>query len=630
MSAELPTTLSRFELSGLGGEQDQTPTGFYNPLPEPNPPSNISPEGSEGTEGTPHHCFIRLLTLLRGSEPDVVKCTLQVTKLADAPPYEALSYVWGDPDPPDYIMCNGHRKSVTPNLGSALKHLRFRDRDRLMWIDALCINQNDLVERSSQVRLMRDIYSRPWRVLVWLGDDMDNKAGIAISLLTKAAEMCAVEMQMPIDNIRNLDLLRFWFDTYRNQSERYSLSEAILGATDTDFAAADWICSHSWFKRIWIIQEIAFAPATVCIGQSEVPWMTIAIASIWLSARVEYLEWDFLPPREMLLLQSLAGKSYVSILKGVHRFEATDPRDKLFAVLGLSQDVDRRNPQFQPDYTKGVVNIYTELARIMSTTWIGGEGNALAVIYIGSSAAYAEKDNRFPSWVPRWDLNKRPRDFLETLPDWNVSGEKDLCGIILEKTFDPKWLSLKGFHISSVKFKLDDLNRESQLERVESLWNTLSNITDAAKTPALGVEDLDTRFVRTVTAGSIRRSSNGDCNWGPTELRIYHEVMRFRRTGQEENISLESMRVARQLAVATVPKAFFVTEDGRMGVGPLAMAVGDVLCVAFGHKVPYILRPVEEGHFTFVGPCYVDGIMFGETMVEFRTGKYEEQWLHII
>ncbi|KAF8859326.1 heterokaryon incompatibility, partial [Acephala macrosclerotiorum] len=85
--------------------------------------------------------------------------------------YEALSYVWGESDPPCWILCNGQRKSVTPNLGAALRRLRYKEKWRLVWIDAICVNQEDLDERSQQVMLMRNIYSPARRVIVWLGED---------------------------------------------------------------------------------------------------------------------------------------------------------------------------------------------------------------------------------------------------------------------------------------------------------------------------------------------------------------------------------------------------------------------------------------------------------------------------
>ncbi|PVH77480.1 hypothetical protein DL98DRAFT_367783, partial [Cadophora sp. DSE1049] len=117
--------------------------------------------------------FIRLLRILPGAAPSIVECELRVVRLDSAPPYEALSYVWGELNLSDYVICNGQIISITRNLGIALRHLRCRGETRVVWIDALCINQDDADERSSQIKLMRQVYTRTWRVVVWLGEDPD-------------------------------------------------------------------------------------------------------------------------------------------------------------------------------------------------------------------------------------------------------------------------------------------------------------------------------------------------------------------------------------------------------------------------------------------------------------------------
>src|SRR5271170_2412568 len=86
----------------------------------------------------------RLLKLLPYSSfEDDVCCEIFHSSLDDHPPYEALSYVWGDPSITGQIQCNGAACPVTTNLATALRYLRLRDRERIMWVDAICINQQD-------------------------------------------------------------------------------------------------------------------------------------------------------------------------------------------------------------------------------------------------------------------------------------------------------------------------------------------------------------------------------------------------------------------------------------------------------------------------------------------------------
>ncbi|KAH8777179.1 heterokaryon incompatibility protein-domain-containing protein, partial [Hyaloscypha sp. PMI_1271] len=113
--------------------------------------------------------MIRLMVLEPGRKKGKMKCTLITTRLVDAPNYEAISYVWGSSVKLGVIWCNGKKLEVTMNLYYALQTFRRRFRQRVLWADAICINQQDTTERSSQVRLMCSIFQRASGVLAWLG-----------------------------------------------------------------------------------------------------------------------------------------------------------------------------------------------------------------------------------------------------------------------------------------------------------------------------------------------------------------------------------------------------------------------------------------------------------------------------
>ncbi|KUJ09719.1 HET-domain-containing protein, partial [Mollisia scopiformis] len=111
----------------------------------------------------------RLAVLQPGSRTTSIRVKLVHTTFADRPKYEALSYAWGRADVVKGVELNGRRVEIRVNLWLALVHLRRTKEERLLWIDAICINQADLEERSEQVQIMAYIYSRAKRVLVWLG-----------------------------------------------------------------------------------------------------------------------------------------------------------------------------------------------------------------------------------------------------------------------------------------------------------------------------------------------------------------------------------------------------------------------------------------------------------------------------
>lgn len=111
-----------------------------------------------------HH--ISLIILYSGEPDDPIKCSLRYHKLDAAPEYEALSYVWGSHEDPKLIELKRNSCWITRNLDEALHRLRSLTENRVLWIDALAINQTDIDERNHQVRIMGDIYSN-WRGLLF-------------------------------------------------------------------------------------------------------------------------------------------------------------------------------------------------------------------------------------------------------------------------------------------------------------------------------------------------------------------------------------------------------------------------------------------------------------------------------
>jgi Heterokaryon incompatibility protein (HET) len=133
----------------------------------------------------PNSHSIPLFELHPGRFGEEIKGRLIIVDITDATPYEALSYVWGDPDNTLPITCDGKKLPITVNLSDALRKVRHVDQNRIVWADAICINQKDLQERSLQVRMMDGIYKRAKNVLAWLGPDHDGDAEGAFSLIQK-------------------------------------------------------------------------------------------------------------------------------------------------------------------------------------------------------------------------------------------------------------------------------------------------------------------------------------------------------------------------------------------------------------------------------------------------------------
>ena len=136
-----------------------------------------------------HDDSIRLLALLPagdGPNDSVLSCGLEDCRLSDNPSYEALSYTWGQPIFPEILNTHKGFLRITENLALALRRLRLYDRVRYLWVDAVCINQNDTAEKSRQVAMMGSIYRSARQVICWLGQT-DKHVNDAIETFKRLA-----------------------------------------------------------------------------------------------------------------------------------------------------------------------------------------------------------------------------------------------------------------------------------------------------------------------------------------------------------------------------------------------------------------------------------------------------------
>jgi hypothetical protein len=159
----------------------------------------------------------RVLSLLpSASLSDPIDVRLFEVDLSHNPPFEALSYAWGDGRTKVAINCSGKELHVTRNCDTALRHLRLPNTTRTLWVDAICIDQREesIAERNQQVKIMGDIYSSASRVLIWLGEATPFQ-GLAIRFLAR------------FENIMNAS--QYWQDVFA--ARKYRL---LRGISDPD------------------------------------------------------------------------------------------------------------------------------------------------------------------------------------------------------------------------------------------------------------------------------------------------------------------------------------------------------------------------------------------------------------
>ena len=204
-------------------------------------------------------------------------CSCHPYKIDKAPPYEALSYVWGDPKPAIEVLCNGQTIVIQSELANALLQLRLRDTPRLIWADAICINQNDVPERNHQVLLMGSIYSLASRVVVWLGAENSQFAEAAFGCVEFIAEAV-------LQYDRDRDLPHNHKDQYRETWDALRLPEDVF--TPAVCKSLERLYIRPWLSRIWCVQEIHLAQdAIVLWGEFEISWEEVALTASWIIDR---------------------------------------------------------------------------------------------------------------------------------------------------------------------------------------------------------------------------------------------------------------------------------------------------------------------------------------------------------
>jgi Heterokaryon incompatibility protein (HET) len=312
--------------------------------------------------------------------------------LQNAPNYEALSYCWGSQSIRTPIQINDLTLEVTKNLRSALLHLRNELSSRLLWVDAICINQEDLSERASQVTIMGDIYRNAVQTIIWLGPGDENTSLAFTQLHTILSQTQAESEELGKgETSKNIG-----FGLDRNDS-------SVIGLVGND-----------WWTRVWVVQEVVLARnATVCWGNETMGWESLVLAielglahNVWEYMVLGLMRDDSFDSFRALrsigrsvARESLAD-SLLDLLVDLRNLGASDPRDKVFAALGMlggsGSDIG-----ISPDYLSSVEDVYIHTAASILTA-----AENLDLLSVCAINRRANSNLDLPSWVPDWSVTK--------------------------------------------------------------------------------------------------------------------------------------------------------------------------------------------------------------------------------
>ena len=358
---------------------------------------------------------IRLVTLRPGRRKDFIACELERRLLprekghSEKPNYTALSYMWGNPQNPKCIQCNGFRLSVTRNLYSALLHLRDEHSTKVFWIDAICIDQSNIDERNRQVQRMREIYSQSIQTVIWLGNgSFFSRQGFKVALTLVDLMRGRTTPQPPSTS---------WLIAKLQKGIELSLYPVYI-------LAFTILLQRPYFTRIWIAQEVALSQSLViAYGDDTISFSDIALVAgivsllsrgknLWNVSNILTVRalmpnaiqngtadpsWLFAKAasREVKIDKDLL--SFASLFRGNN---STDPKDKIYALLGLLEEIKGGEIYgITPDYNLAVEQAYIQVAEAI----LKHQRNLdLFGAIRHSPFRVKRKRHDLPSWVPDW------------------------------------------------------------------------------------------------------------------------------------------------------------------------------------------------------------------------------------
>ncbi|KAK0736632.1 heterokaryon incompatibility protein-domain-containing protein [Apiosordaria backusii] len=541
----------------------------------------------------PESNAIRVLILKPGGVDDALCCSLDTTSLNKPIPYEAISYVWGSKRRDRPIRIDGRVGHITANLYRALHRMRLPDQRRVLWADSVCINQDDVSERGRQVLLMGEVYGQAKRVLLYLGEDSDQQ-GEAVRSLVHEIE------GMVLEGIKAAGKSWNTFPTL-NPEER----ERFLG--DARWQAFINMTHQPWFTRGWVIQEAGLARDGLMLwGKTEISWRSFVRAYTWVvrrlpQVRVRYRAGSQGMNRLHLEMYRLGHKTetmplytkqsshfdFLIVLHDARALCVQDARDRNYSEHKTAKDV------------------YLDMAREYVNS-MGNIGLLHCVQHTNDSV-----NDRFPSWVPRWDLNLFDNIITHT------SGPALIPTKLRPSISQDNILEVKGLIFDEIIFTSDALSRDVSISDIKRIWNQIPDIL-----PATFTNPLSTASSRAALAYahvlSVGRSWGAEWPEWVKWRTAYIEYLCQEQSGSRDPAppppdnppsdngknGIEGFHTYAQWNVHN--RRIAVTKNGFFALVPLPTRSGDICCVLHGAKAPCILRKaMAAGMYRLVGDACI-------------------------
>lgn len=548
---------------------------------------------------------------------------LVCVSLDDDPSYLAISYVWGDPKIVGHFESHhkGQERRIPYNNGvfDIIDTILERGTTLYLWIDALCINQEDLRERASQVAMMGVIFSRARQVVAFIGqaDDISITA-MEFILLTANCIWARGSLSYSATGLAGL------------------LSE--IAPVDRDWESIKGLTSRTWFHRLWIVQEIALGndPAVVC-GKHTFPWcaLTLFIDFAYMFQQFPAVQraLSFTRRAFVTTLNSLNNARAISFArKGQNDWpeqpflyslwslngglNSTDPRDRIYALLGLATAKKYRDA-LRPDYGIKVEDLFVEVARQLLM-------NKGSIQFLHMAGIGHRHSLSLPSWVPDW--TSLPSNMIHQL---NLAGNPAQEGHtkVYQRRFSfgptsPVVLTLQGEIVDSISLIIRDpypdflpSPKQSYYEAVPAYVDAVMGLVYDTYPESVGKPPHEGPWTKplmeTLTASGSPLAEIWACknrivdDQGTTirtptvtEAGFAEHLERWSRSRCDQYLMPEESDEESDFRgfffTAVTGRRFYVSSAGHFGLATEGARAGDRVCMFEGHRMPFVVRPVDE------------------------------------
>jgi hypothetical protein len=624
---------------------------------------------------------IRLLRFSPDSEnEDIMSLKLEIFPLDEAPGFTALSYAWGSPDHRTTVRCNGRTVLITESLYNALvRGLQWNQR-LYFWADGICINQKDNAERSAQVKLMGEIYTRATRTAAYLGEPNDSLNGTAehsaFALMNMLSRIWEHDQEHALRSEDDWNALQIP-DHHSQQSRDVWISMLSL-----------W--TAPWFSRAWVLQEVVLAKEVyIFYGEAvsnleclmrfwdlaqnhdappPLKYGSIADAEalvrnsnqlgtfkrlrdcktdtkyrirkskdITTQSQQSFDECSPMPTPVTEQKKSFEPRSLLELLVLSRANGATDSRDKVYSLLGMVNDVKRG--EIVPDYDafNTTAKVYQRVAELYMSRGFG--------ISILHHAGLPQRIEGLPTWVPDWSrksyfpfttsLYSCTPTIVHRIAISQGSSSITVRGAIVDSYSIPgmqcnfrSWDSTDyGRNDDDLLPDLPAIHSDEQMRRMLQMSSEMLMHVLLGPSYHTG-EDIDTVLWQTLIANrgwSGGKPTNMDRSSYDAYVRSYPSSMSSENAelrSEDPELRQKSWPFETVMQDVHRGRRFGITACGHVGVFPGETRNGDFIVLLPGATMPFVLRKSGDDKYILVGDCYLHGVMEGE-LIHLDEGQEE-------